>query len=1697
MPTPTTLPRNVRPNVNSSSRPSSTTLPVPAPPSKSTFATAPNGEEPDTLHIGLAPASSPSVRPPTSDAPLPEPMPAPAPSDSVGNDLNLPELPPPPSNQVDRQQEEQLLDPPSNPIPIHEDLIFNEANLPDKELEDHGNPTMVPPAEGYFATMHYPNRKLPLKMPTGAITKEAYRFRYNGLTSDDILSKIQVIQQRSEACPAVFQHVLKSSAKGNFDVQVHWWLTPVLQKYHLIGDDRQARSRYLRGSVLPDLFTAFPDLHPDYIQVRDSDMEKAYLDKTCNTISAAYHQLRLKLKVPGKLEVVDKDVIKWLSEPSQPPRPHDIWARSQLDRPRASDSEGAQSEPSQFAKDWQEKKATCLEELGAEAWEANRLSIEQDFRKNAFEKLPDAERKVWTRQAMAKNKPVDKTTAFVRGLPFITHVLKRFTDLAQVPMTILLGAPDPQEPGKLLIYHDTYVGPAPAHIEDFWSGPSQLGTRQILPEWRRFVADVFQKSQDTVQVEPQALPEFAVPPPTPGLAAEKVVHVNGIRFIVTSPLQNWCVRSAECDEIVKNLQISLGDSWKETFGRARVDFNAMRNRTSDFTSSEYLPRSCKKMQAEPGGVMTLVDALEETICVPSDPKTMDPPVLEAWYKMFVDDSIPEARRFRWVDSKVAVPARTKKIPSSMQIEAPKTSSRPSSKGKGKASTSARSNRKPDHKAMASEENSPSDYAEQSETSAGEGPPNPRERQPTVSRSGHVSAAPPILAPISTRRPRSAGQAPTTATPSSNTDTDVRPTDSHVVLPDPVGTRRPAQAELPSWHGMATSGTVLTTPRKTTLGPAAIPNSNTFFKLYAAEDRYPLYLPAQAIEQINSFEYFHNLPLPSGINNNAGVDLPPLADLITCCIDLDLLFPMDEAEKEDGPYDIQTPIDALWANLEDHKKPLPTYLFASGLCRKSNQLIVPAVVLPAVGHVQEQLNALEGINMCSMAPGAPPQFQSWTHYLVVTAQFLSFLYSIPPSETPCQLSQELARFSTRLTEITCIYLIYRYTTCTMSAFIASHPKATVKPTIASSTSTLGTRWLEAIHPLFNPLNGRSLVDVLSQNWAQQADDMQPEDSLPFFHLHDVSKRWLVINPTLTLEHAIVDFAVAVNLETEEFGQLATYQQYSLLAAIFALTASPHREASDSDWIHVVETILDKLEFMSRGGELYENEHQPIPPPPTMLEVAPSGPGSDLVPSRHPSVGSPPPSPRQKSSQTSSDSSLMPTDPLPSISADCQEANTENTVALQEEIPTIPQYPRPKSRIGGRLRWIPGDVIRLTARGVSKEVKIRQKGADPNNLVLTWITSQEPVLSKNGSPIPLPPFDKNILVHPSPFMPALDRDCFIRDQQLPPFLPFHEILSGMHDDYLLDLFEKNPESRPPSPEPEGDEIDNLLDEAKVQALQLHIERRRQFRESLGLPPDPQDLADEEKLALLLKSTTHAPPDPHTAMQLPPPPSERLPSAEPWPSSSGSAEPSGIKQPDGPHAPGHERGEGTESSGQPMSTNNRLAVVPTNTDPHPVEVNPGKANIKPKCGRPRSAVASRPSTGPQMPDGANQLPASLSVPAATTPRRTTRPRKPVIEPQVPPTRKAPAKLKVPATASGSGSKPKDAHQPELEEAAQGRKRKIPAAAGNGRLKALVESAAPPRQDSGSAIRTRSKSKAAQAAVEPEDGIEEPPAKKVRLKG
>ncbi|KAG8919527.1 hypothetical protein FRC01_001244 [Tulasnella sp. 417] len=632
----------------------STSLHIPNPTQQHQTATSASRADPN--HESR-PLRTPSDTLPSNATPRVEPTTTTHPAVRINDDVDLPELPPVQPEPTFQQQRPAL-----SSLPINEDLLFNEADLPEEDLESYGTPVSVPPADGCFASVHYPDRDTPLRMPTGTITKQAYSFRYQGLSDEARASKIWAIQQRSEACPATFQNVLKSSAKGNFDAQ-------------------------------------FPDLHPDYIKVRDAEMEKLYLDKTCNTISAAYHQLRSKLKLTGKVESMDKMIIKWLSEPSQPPRPHDLWARSQLNRSDATDSPGPSPVLTQFAKDWQVKKAASLEQLGPEEWEAKRLAIEQEFRKKAFENLVEAERNIWIRQAKAEEKPVDKMTALIRGLPFVTHVVKRFADLAEVPMAILLGAPDPTQPGGLAVYHDTFVGPAPAHVEDFWSGPNQLGTRQIIPEWRRYVADVFQKSQDAIRAEPQTFPDFSGPETAserlPSAATTRVVDLNGIRFIVTPPPLNWCLRTPEREEIIKNLRVAFAESWskypaasdfilhtdessllsllyvlpEEAFGRGRVDFAVMRNRTSEFALFEHLPLSQKKMGVGPDGLLTLVDAQEETRCLPGDPKAMDPQVLEAWYNMFTDDSIPEESRFRWTDGKRAPAPQGEQIPGSIEANA--------------------------------------------------------------------------------------------------------------------------------------------------------------------------------------------------------------------------------------------------------------------------------------------------------------------------------------------------------------------------------------------------------------------------------------------------------------------------------------------------------------------------------------------------------------------------------------------------------------------------------------------------------------------------------------------------------------------------------------------------------------------------------------------------------------------------------------------------------------------------------------------------------------------------------------------------------------------------------------------------------------------------------------------------------------------
>ncbi|KAG8915273.1 hypothetical protein FRC00_005983 [Tulasnella sp. 408] len=1353
----------------------------------------------------------------------------------------------------------------TSPSTINQELIYDKADLPEEPMTNYGQGVHVPQAEGLYATKYYPNRDRPLKMPTGMVTKQAYAFRYNGLESAEVMAIIQAIQDRAEECPAVYHHVLKSSAKGNFDAQVHWWFTPIFRNYHLIGEDRQARSRYLRNSVLPDLFRQFPDLHPDYIKVQDTKMERAYLDRVCNTISSAYHQLRPKLAVAGRVETVDKEIIKWLTEPSQPPRPHDLWARDQLD---SNDANGKpKKELSQFAKDWQAKTTECLATLGAKTWVDNRLSIEQEFRKAAFAKRPEAEKDLWNRRANAKNKPVDKMTALIRGFPFATHVLRRFSDIAEVPIAILIGAPDPQDSSKLIIYHDTFRGPAPAHIEDFWSGPNQLGTSQILPQWRRFVANVYEKSAEAIHAEPQPLPEFVLPSedaPAEELP-ERVVYFNGIRFVVTPPPDNWCIRSPERDDIISNLRTALSESWKETFGKGRIDFSAIRERPFDFTCREYLPQTLKRIEEGPGGTLALVNAREPAICLPCDPRNMDVHVLEAWYLMFVDDSIPENRRFRWVNKGLGRSSKDKRGQSVTSSSKSKKGPNNSKKGKGKAQSEVLNPRRAprfaeDDLASSGEEDGPG-YPGESETSAGEGPTDPRLRAPTVSKSGRISSAPQILAPLNSgrnRMPSPADMSPADATRTAN-DLDGRSGEAlEPGVANPLQTERRllAAEHLPEPPVSSASQVVLTSPQKDSPTRTPATDIHALFTFHPPNDQYPIHLPPDSIDQINSSEYFRHIPSPNA-NAIPGITLPHLSDLIIRCVDLDLLFPVEEirsrSQMQTAPKQPQDPISTLWAILENPDKPLPGYLFTLQTCQKTAEPFI-SVLEKALQHLSAQLEALEGCNLCTTELGSAPRVESWTTSIIITARFLGFLYSIPRKDVPLDILTQLAKYNARLVEIVCMYLAYRYTSSTVARFMASYPNATSPPTIASTVQSLGIAWLNSTSTLLNPLNKRRLSTVIDTSRLQDIERGLPFQELPFFELQDAAKRWLVVERTDSMEDAMTEFALQVTQSNKALERLSIYEQFVVVAVIIGRTLNPNRSSSDKQWLLVVESIVDGLGEICGTSQTYEKEYAPAPPPPTMAPC--TNVHSDTPSLTRPSALSENRDLRPQDDSTERtlrhngvhDDAAPVTSQLPSTSGGSTEIDPQRSKPKH--------YSRPKSRIGGRTRWVVGDVIEFPVGGVTKKVRIRQKGPNPKALIVTWLESREPVLSSNGAPIPLPAFNPDLLVTPGPAMPALDLDCFIREQPLPPFIPFEEILTGKHDDYFRELFAMYPDDPPLSPESDHDDIRDLPDDLRLKALEERISRRRSFRDLFCLPPDSQDLEDEADVQSLLGSAAQGP-------------------------------------------------------------------------------------------------------------------------------------------------------------------------------------------------------------------------------------------------
>ncbi|KAG9044756.1 hypothetical protein FS837_007580 [Tulasnella sp. UAMH 9824] len=452
--------------------------------------------------------------------------------------------------------------------------------------------------EKLFATMYYPERTEPLKVPCGKILQHARAARYEGMSTQDIATRTIEHERAFKNCPLVFQEAFKGTARGLFDSEVHRWLVPILWNYHN-RTQRGDRIQYLQ-STIRDLFKVFRDLHPNFLKLKDVAMELEYHNKIRNRISTAYYQIARTLRIPGKLEFIDKEVVKYLVEGRTRKRAHDLWAKAEIAK-GGDDSEGSgadadkesdadDNEASTYVKDWQAEVAQQRKSMSKKKWKANRLQVEQEFRKREFAKLDQTAKAFWEAQVNADEKPVEEMAGLARGLPFVNLVVSRFSKLTGTPVLVLVGAPDYNDPQKLLVYHDLCNENAPADIQDFWNGPDQFGDLTVLPKWRGYVEAYYGRKRGEVSIQSMPMPTFVEGEAQGiGAPAPEVPPATVIEIPWTREPENWALDSKEKSTFKANLQRGLAEAYKKTFSKTKVDFNGLAQRPLDFVEREHIP----------------------------------------------------------------------------------------------------------------------------------------------------------------------------------------------------------------------------------------------------------------------------------------------------------------------------------------------------------------------------------------------------------------------------------------------------------------------------------------------------------------------------------------------------------------------------------------------------------------------------------------------------------------------------------------------------------------------------------------------------------------------------------------------------------------------------------------------------------------------------------------------------------------------------------------------------------------------------------------------------------------------------------------------------------------------------------------------------------------------------------------------------
>ncbi|KAG9017570.1 hypothetical protein FRB90_000703 [Tulasnella sp. 427] len=1046
---------------------------------------------------------------------------------------------------------------------------------PEDKYDPYGLLVRIPqPLSGYYATCYYPERTIPFVIPNGELSENARRERYRDLTDKQIAEREAAYEDLSKQCPLVFQNVFKHTARARLDRMARFWLVPRIQNYYFTPTECR---KALLNRIVRDMFHEFPDLHPNFLKLKNATEERKYLIAVWNVVSHAACSLKSTLENPTKIDNIDKDIVRHLMGTAGPVRPHDLWARSLTDRPGGEASQDI--EPGDRPEDgdgpnvlaeWDAMFEEVKAQHGDKYASRNRLKLEQDFRKDKFSKLSEEEQKIWADLAANSDRLVDSTTALATGLPLVNLMLKRFAGIAEVPMVVILGAPDLQNPGKVLVYHDTYSS-GPSQVPDFFDGPDRFGENVILPAFRRYLAQYYGASQNDVanQGIPLPLPSQDVPDPGP-LDPERIREErsselpgltlsSGVSFTVTPPPMDWTTESKELDTIKRNVKLFIADSYKQAHKKQRCHFGTLVSHAAELIDLSLLPTTKTVAICDTNRAVTYKEGDIAHIVYPVDPTSMPWYHVKAYYDLFKDP----ASRFRWRKESPSAHADLGNPPASVQVAL----SEPSADTAANAAGRTKGKSKPDN-------GNPSKHKK------------PMPAPPTT--------LPTKTAPQSKRSPaadeeeeavfsdRSTDSGGFSVGSESSAGEDYSP-DQLYILRDKTTTRTGRRSVPPALTRMDQG-------------------SEPFFNLKPVEDPETAVSPSQID---GALEHLRGLSLPTSLRNNTH-PVPNLQAVIKHSAKLDSLFPAREltlplmlksSSDDPGSGDI---LALFWADINNSGKPVPTCLAATQLALNAG-IKIESLARTVEDALVEFVDVLEGHDMLDGKPHGLPQPVSWTSSLVLLARYLKFVQSIRTMEPDVQNEQTYATHD-RVLELAIIHVVVRYCVGTMTAYIAPFPAPSSAPALANTVSSLGSSWLRMVGRVCSPLK-----KIWGANWAHTVDPSQQLiQNQPFFHLAVPNKRWIQLKPTRLLYECILDLEKDLHSNPTLFESMPIYDSFTCLASLFAIHESRNIRGGDDLWLGIVDKVLEVIEMAHCGGSRPDAEQTPKQPPPTLAAESETAP-----------------------------------------------------------------------------------------------------------------------------------------------------------------------------------------------------------------------------------------------------------------------------------------------------------------------------------------------------------------------------------------------------------------------------------------------------------------------------------------------------------